>query len=109
MAVSKSFDTMRSSYSNIVTTVIAILRLLPGGQAHLTMIGRQASELGQAVLYPGQHPLLVLLPANESALAGAHIPATKPHQLYQLFAHCPPALLAGRSNKGKKGRKRQCC
>lgn len=63
------------------------------------MIGRQASQLGQAVLYPSQHPLLVLLPANECALAGAYIPATPSVCILSDTAnyHC----LLGSSNKGR--------
>lgn len=68
------------------------------------MIGRQASELGQAILYPGQHSLLVVFPSNESALAGAHIPATNPTNCISCsdtaHQHC---LLAARERKEGKG------
>ena len=51
------------------------------GQAHLTMISRQTSELGKSVLNPGQYPLAVFMAGNEGSLAGAHIPAHHHHHL----------------------------
>ena len=63
--------------TNSMQIVILSLQLcsFQGGQAHLTMISRQASELGKPILNPGQHSLPILIAGNEGPLTGTHIPA----------------------------------
>ena len=63
--------------TNHICMVLVLLRpwCFQEGQAHLTMISRQTSELGKPIFNPGQHPLPILTAGNEGALAGAHIPA----------------------------------